>query len=530
MNFNDIHENDEQMDQLFSSARNQAPKHSFSAASSAFTGAMALGVSTAAHAKVMTSSIFKSKIIIMSVSTTTLITASALIYSAMQSPSSAKNEASFSQKKTPIPETEHLQATETTTDEAPFVASFQTNSEFEIAQLQVKNYAPILKEMNRGEVKLLTVDNPEGGEARGFKTYNYTLTENTTKEELEEIKRQAEVDGIKFVYSARIRNGNIKNLKLTMRSQNGSVFRKIHINKLIRNPHFFYELEWEIDKEGQLVSRCMENDTELEFDNPSEAEIEQFDAEMAKQDEILALQEPLFERMDSLLKKLDIILLESEKYTDLITLAAENEAKYAQKQIKLEEKTMKRVFAQQENEKYKTELAELIKKTEQYGAELSMYMEEMNRIDIQIAELSDEIDGISQEIDALDLEMYWNEQIDESTDMADSIMLNSVSKPTGITTVKRLISNLSKEEDLYEIQKAALKAGIDFQYTAQIRKGRIKSIQIKMTITDDEGFKMINNYNLTARRKEMFSFPVSWRQDESGRAIDFGNPNQVKVI
>ncbi len=90
MNYKEIHDNDGRLDQLFQSARNEAPKYAFTEASSVITSALAIGVATAAHAKAFTSSIFKTKIFIMSASTITLITSAAIVYSSMTSAVSSK--------------------------------------------------------------------------------------------------------------------------------------------------------------------------------------------------------------------------------------------------------------------------------------------------------------------------------------------------------------------------------------------------------------------------------------------------------
>lgn len=321
MKFNEINDNDGQLDQLFQSARSEAPKFKFTEVSSVFTSALAIGVATAAHAKVITSSIFKSKIFIMSISTITAITSAVLIYS------------SAAATKTPIPvAVEEGQPTKTAitfvdpqeelfaaddtlkrekiskdsvkvltidihdniirstvlmNDETIKELNFNLN-ELEGLNIDLDNLSSELKvnlselegltinlddlEMDFEELSLLSeiegldvedlLDNVEIVYSNfdridpDIKTVSHFITNHTTMEELDVIKKAATKAGIRFNYTAKVKRNIIKKIELTMRLVNEEGLRKYScVNINVSNDKMFsHTIEWQENAAGKAVS------------------------------------------------------------------------------------------------------------------------------------------------------------------------------------------------------------------------------------------------------------------------------------
>jgi len=107
------------------------------------------------------------------------------------------------------------------------------------------------------------------------------------------------------------------------------------------------------------------------------------------------------------------------------------------------------------------------------------------------------------------------------------IMLNSNSGKN-LSTVSQFINNLSTEESLQDLQLVATEAGVILKYDVIFRRNSIRKLDIKMTIIDDAGDKMHSYYYISKSKRESFSYPIIWRIDESGKAVDFGDPKQIK--
>lgn len=530
MNFNNIHDHDDPLDQLFQQARNQAPKRSFADTKSVFAGALALGVATAAHAKAMTGVLFKSKFIIMSISTASIITTSALIYSTLQPLSTVKHETVL-HNKNPKTETKENTVRPKQVSDETFVFAAPTENSSEMPFLKIKKNKAMNHTLPVEKATLYSKDSFPKTEGTGNIRYNYTLTERTTREELERIKMQAKESGVRFSYSAKIRRGEIKNLKFTLRDESGSTFRKVHISSLFSKLNFSYDLSWTIDENGRMLGCGEEDASSTEYRHPSDTELAELDAEMARQDAVFALQDTKFDQMDILLKKVDALVEESNKKVDLLVAASESEIKWTLKRDKKSRKGYKESNGSVHDQ-------EIEAKIEHYRKETEVYDADIRRINDQLDALNTEIEQISAEIEALnpylDVEVYYDAAIDTQeeteihTDVNTPVVTRASEEP--LTQINLLITNKTTPDELADIQKTALAAGIDFTYTARFKNDRIKNLHLEMKISDQNGITKMNAHKIAARKNEMFSFAVIWRQDANGQAVDFCKSNQIETL
>lgn len=123
-----------------------------------------------------------------------------------------------------------------------------------------------------------------------------------------------------------------------------------------------------------------------------------------------------------------------------------------------------------------------------------------------------------------------NNKIDLANNTLDfpDIMLNRVVQQN-YTLINHIINSSTTEAQLNEIQQEALAAGIIFEYQVVYKKEEMKEIVIKMVIRTDDG-NLRNDVRINIKKNESFSVPLIWRLDETNKAVDFGDPNQMKAI
>ncbi|MFK7786289.1 MAG: hypothetical protein AB8B56_14310, partial [Crocinitomicaceae bacterium] len=82
--------------------------------------------------------------------------------------------------------------------------------------------------------------------------HRFEITEKTTKEELENIKEQAEKAGIKMTYTARIKKNIIQRLSMTwiLNTEDGKSNCQVSLN----GDEFEVEVGWKENEEGKAIS------------------------------------------------------------------------------------------------------------------------------------------------------------------------------------------------------------------------------------------------------------------------------------
>jgi len=83
------------------------------------------------------------------------------------------------------------------------------------------------------------------------------------------------------------------------------------------------------------------------------------------------------------------------------------------------------------------------------------------------------------------------------------------------------ITNLTTEADIQVIQQKAISAGIDFIYRGRFKKEKIKFLNISMYINDGGEKRIKNSLHIHGSNKSSYSYILSWRTDEKGKAVDF---------
>lgn len=130
----------------------------------------------------------------------------------------------------------------------------------------------------------------------------------------------------------------------------------------------------------------------------------------------------------------------------------------------------------------------------------------------------------------LKIDAFNNVETSEGYDVKtrkEIIMLNSNSGKK-LFTVSHYINDFSTKQSFQELQLAATEAEVIMKYDVIFRRNSIRKLDIKMTIIDDAGDKMHTYYYIGKSKRESFSYPIIWRIDESGKAVDFGDPKQIK--
>lgn len=90
-----------------------------------------------------------------------------------------------------------------------------------------------------------------------------------------------------------------------------------------------------------------------------------------------------------------------------------------------------------------------------------------------------------------------------------------------LNKIKFTITERTTEAELDSIKNVAEDAGLDFIYTVKVKRGHIKSLNIKMLATNTKGKKRLNQFYFRGSRSSSFSFLLKWRTDSQGKAVDF---------
>jgi hypothetical protein len=572
MKYEDTHNEDEFLDQLFQSARTQKPKYQFSEASSFLTGGVALGATTAAHAKVITSTLFKSKLIIMSVSATTIITSTALIYSSLHGSTEAKIKAEKPIKPNAITVVMNTEKEAEQATNEPYLAQFPAYDSPDIPDVpellgrKVIEVKEIVLTQNSGKTVSKTSGNEPAntGEAPSF---HFTITENTTIEELKSLKEIASNAGIKLSYRVKIRQNAIRTIQLTMRSEDKSMVSRYAAGSKFRNTQFTIDLAWLVDENGQFAGmdenrRTPSAEFEEAFDldlaqmddemAAMEIEMERMDAEMARQDEMMLLMEPKMKAMDSLMLIHNQIVLRMDEKLALLQPLNDEHLPMIKKYQELDDKRQVMLKKDKNTEEIDKEIALLEEKLAAMDEKMANVEVEIQPFEIELQALGEEIEAIGREMEILATLSEVRSDFEEIAELPDMPELAELAelpeipeapevpemaelaemdeeRATAISgkykRVHHVVTNETNESDLQDIQREALDAGIEFFYTAQYKRGKLVSVEIRMNIVQENGKKL--NYDLYSetRRGSTFSNPIIWRVNEAGQAVDFGDPN-----
>ncbi len=675
MKYQDKYNEDEILDQMFQSARTEKPKYQFSEASAVLTRGLALGATSAAHAKMITSTLFKSKFIIMSVSATTIFASTVLIYSSLQGSNEVKIKAEKPLEENTISvinssEEEQKQATDQRylaqfvsydvpeiSNENGTATNSETFSKAIVIDQNSRNHAskPVDKEV-------IADNEPE--------SIRFTITEQTTLEELKNMKEVAKDAGIRLSYKAKMRRNVIKSLQVTMRSEDKSMFKRISVGNTLRSPQFSIDLAWFVDENGQFTGLDDRNTANNHFEGDPEKdmaqleddmalldlEMDRMDAEMVRQNEIMMLMEPKMQKMDSLMRIHSQLLDALNEKLEVFLVVSEEQNQLLLKRDKLDEKRLSQIDADKNTEKLDKEIEQYDDKIGGLEQRLTRYQNEMNPIEEELNAIGEQMDGVAREMDDLDELMTESDitmtEIDKEIS-ADSIqIMRSINKNTTVAELnmikeeaasygvnfdyknkgtgqtvrlkklKMTLKNSKKsqleqtiegfgylnkyeiniiwkldeneqaygfdinypemkplevkplksvplenklvniqenreplvsqkvvkttpveegnlkrvyhvltsettENELREIQEEALKSGIDFYYVSKYKKDKLVHLQIQMKIVKDNGTKMDSNSFVGTKRRGSFSKPIIWRVNESGQAVDFGDPNAM---
>lgn len=514
---------DDPLDQLFKSARTEAPKYLFSEASAALAGGLALGVTTAAHAQLVSSTLFKSKFIIMSVSATSIITTSALIYSSLSaSPkveTSAKNEA-----KEAISTEQSLEVLKATKPiETPFAAQFSAESAVETVPNSVEpkgeelaSFMVLKPETNRGakpeKTAKIVAQKPEA------RTIHFTITERTSTAEFEEIKLKAKESGLQMAYSLKMRKNAIKTMDLTLRNEAGELYQRLAVGRTLLQRPFTFDLSWEVDENGKFLSM-----SQGEMEDVYEA---MSDAEMQRQDEIFAQMEPELQALDSLSVLMNQYADASNEKVEVLMAVSDQQQKCYERLNKLENKENRSWGAWWNKTKNKQEIKQLKAEIADLDVELKAREKEMEFFDKHMNALSDEMDVHSDRINDLDAMLqdpegsFPGSKAGEMEEIQDRYAFPEQTTPEGLTLLRKEISAKSTFEDLNQLKKEADSVGIDLKFVYHESGNSVKLEYILMMLQSDR-----------KRRREMMAekgatihvedFYLDWFLNEEGMAADF---------
>lgn len=535
MKFEDLHIED-QMEQLFQSARTQAPKYAYSDASKMLTTGLALGATTVGHAKLLSSSLFKSKLIIMSVSAV-IVTSAVLVYSVTSnSEKESLNELSPTNKvevAIPSPISNEEQRSETIAFNSILpseaIPNLLDNSESNV------EINPPNSVKSTPSVDVYT--QPRTLFVKTNRQIRFTITERTTLEELNFIKEKAKEAGLTLSHSVKIRNNAIRTLNLTIRDENGSLINRYTAGKSLRQSPFSFDLGWSVDESGKFLG-FVEPEIELESDENIELLFLQ-DSTMAAEDQVRL--EELMSLMDPELKTLDSLSEITNQFVEIITFKNEEFMKHVETQDKLYQKLSRLETREAENNKPSEKRNEEIKALKieiesvevimkELESEMTLSEGQLSMIDLEMEKVLnrlDQLDALIQNPDQLEmlsdsvLSHFDEIQILEKAEINGSDQADQPSDENLITK-SYLISPSTTETELQAIQKEALDAGISFSFNAKFKNDKLVFVDINMVINESNGKKHKRALTIGVKRKETFSEPIIWRQDEEGKAIDFG--------
>lgn len=179
-------------------------------------------------------------------------------------------------------------------------------------------------------------------------------------------------------------------------------------------------------------------------------------------------------------------------------------------------------------ESIEEEVEEVVAKIGDIDFEIS---EEVKRdIQVLINDIKDdtilitEIKQMVAEIEASAVEIA--EEISSEISHHKNRSVNRYEKDTESKLHRRTftINNNTSEADLEEFNEMATAAGIDVTYNCKVTSSKIKRLNMKLVLDNDNGSHFSNDYHISdIKRNENFSFNIIWYENEEGQAIKFSN-------
>ena len=159
----------------------------------------------------------------------------------------------------------------------------------------------------------------------------------------------------------------------------------------------------------------------------------------------------------------------------------------------------------------------------------TVFIQNMGEIEAEISKAMEivriEIDGQLEELEELKvlaetdrLEML--EDMDELKHERRVIIMKDRSR-SHLHKVSFTINDHTFIEELEEIKDKAVAAGIDFTYTAKVKKNQIKKLDLNMKLENENGSNEHSQIYLTKSRGEVFSINIEWYENEIGEAVSF---------
>ncbi len=270
----------------------------------------------------------------------------------------------------------------------------------------------------------------------------FRITDETTKEEIEQIKSLAESAGVMFSYKMNSGNNRVKKIKMELK-ESGAAEK----SSMMFGGDFDVELGWVSDASGKAVN----------FYVPESERVEDLIGEAMEDLDLL---------FDKEYEKLDLLILEEN--------------------VELFENTLEKL-------------------------------------------------ELEHEIRALQLESLFHEDLALAQSMVNSILERNVDvqliiKPKdeeidkveeNYKRISYLITESTTKEELEQIQKEALKAGINVSHASKFRKNKLLKLDLYLKILRDNGEQFSSQVFVKRGAKESFSITVKWRIDEEGNAVDF---------
>jgi hypothetical protein len=315
---------DENLAQLFSQAKKQQPVATLDETKTAFITASAVAVGSVLASKGLLQLLTTKKWIIM-LSTVSIITTGTIIASLATGPAETTENTPFDLggQNAIITLDQPQETTETVVDASPYLdpaiptelTEVNQDDMFELIEdesdfLEGNDFI-IEADVNGIEFKT-TNPAPNGpklavsnGEIKSY-SQRFDITEKTSKEDFENIKKDAEKDGVDFFYKAKYDNGKLKKLRLELKlddAENGDGHQYIMSSMTIEG-EFNYTIAWDNAEKG-TASKVYMGHTD-EFDEPEndiEGSIGNSIDEFANMIAELNL-EGLFEGLDSLAEQM----------------------------------------------------------------------------------------------------------------------------------------------------------------------------------------------------------------------------------
>jgi hypothetical protein len=313
---------DENLAQLFSQARNQQPVASLGETKKAFMTATVVAAGGVLATKGLLQLLTTKKWIIM-LSTVTIITTGTLIASLASNPTeTAENTPLIDNQNSIMTVDEPQENIEAVADATPYIepiiptelSEVDRNNIFELIEdesdfLEENDF--IVEEDSQGiEFKTLPQSSePRLAESTGeIKPYSqrFDITQNTTKSDFEQMKKDAEKDGVDFHYKAKYdKDDKLTKLTLELRIEpEEDADHQYVMTNLSVNGDFKYTVAWDNPKGGQ--SRIYVGDTD-QFDAEGD------DTQGAIEDAINEIEiiiaeldlDELFDGLDSLAEQMD---------------------------------------------------------------------------------------------------------------------------------------------------------------------------------------------------------------------------------